>query len=311
MAAKRVRTRSRKAKNAAVEGLEAIEVIGSSLTGAILDGKYRLGERIGAGGAAAVYRATRIADGQPAAVKVLRPRPGRDDEKPRRRAEEERRLATRVAHPGAVTILDGGITDSGIEWIAMELLEGRTLADELAGGRRLPLARSAALLLPVCDVLAEAHAAGIVHRDVKPANIFLHAGPGGEVVKLLDFGISALVLDGDSELTGTAHTRFTGTPVYMSPERLLGKRSDHRADVYALAMTLYETLAGMLPFRPTDGGLGAIIVACVSDEPHSLRAVRPDVPAPLSDAIMRALKKRPVERPPLQELAAALAAIKP
>jgi serine/threonine protein kinase len=155
----------------------------------------------------------------------------------------------------------------------------------------------------VSQALAEAHAVGVIHRDVKPANIFLHK----DGVKLVDFGIAKL-----GEETGvdqaTTMGRLLGTPVYMSPERLLGHAYDGGADVYALAVTIYQTLAGKLPFTiAPSAGLGAIIVTCLHEPPEPLATSRPGVPPAIADLVMRGLDKDRARRPTMAELAAGLA----
>src|SRR5262249_25982758 len=169
----------------------------------------------------------------------------------------------RIRHPCAVAVLDSGVTAAGIAYIVMELLEGRSLAAALAAAGPLPLERAAGILVPVAEALAEAHAAGVIHRDVKPGNVFLHRDGG----KLVDFGIARMGEDVGVD-QATTMGRLLGTPVYMSPERLLGQAYDGGADVYALAVTIYEALAGALPFPIAPGAaLGAIIVTCLHEAP--------------------------------------------
>jgi serine/threonine protein kinase/CheY-like chemotaxis protein len=272
------------------------------LPGTILDDKYRIGGRLGAGGFAVVYRGEALADGRPVAVKVLRPQPG-GDERHRDRVRIEELSAIRIRHPCAVAVLDSGVTAAGIAYLVMELLEGHSLAVELATRGPLPFDRAARLLLPVAEALAEAHAANVIHRDVKPGNIFLHM----DGVKLVDFGIAKIGEIGVDQATTMG--RLLGTPVYMPPERLLGHAYDGGADVYALAMTLYEALAGKLPFPVAPGAaLGAIIVTCLHESPRPLAEVLPGVAAPVADLVMRALDKDRTRRPTMAELAAGLAA---
>jgi CheY-like chemotaxis protein len=272
------------------------------LEGTVLDGSYRLENKIGTGGTAAVYRATVLETGAPVAVKVLRPQPGSAGQAGR--AFSERRTLARLAHTNAVTVIDSGVTPSGIAYLVMELLSGRSLGDELAELGRLAQARCAQILLPVARVLAEAHAAGVVHRDVKPANIFLHQSEQGELVKVVDFGIARA--DEDLAEPGRTSGWFTGTPIYMAPERLLGQPYDGRADVYGLGVTLYQALSGTLPFQ-SSGTLGALIMNCIHTAPVPLRDARPDASAELEALVMRALAKRPIDRPTMSELAELLA----
>jgi serine/threonine protein kinase/AmiR/NasT family two-component response regulator len=276
------------------------------LPGRQLDRGYRIGPKIGSGGFAVVYRGE-AADGRAVAIKVLRPQPG--EERPNQnRMRVEALSSIRIRHPSAVTVFDGGVTPSGIAYLVMELLQGRTLAEELANGP-FSVERAARIFLPVCEALAEAHSAGVIHRDVKPANIFLHRSNDVEQVKIVDFGIAKL---GDE--TGVEHAttlgRLLGTPVYMSPERLLGQPYDGGADVYALAMTLYQSLTGRLPFLlADDAALGALIMTCLSERPRPIGELLPALPATLCELVMRALDRSAARRPSMAELAVGLGAM--
>src|SRR5262249_53964270 len=173
------------------EGLEKAErrtrhvfsALAAALPGTVLDGKYRLEEKIGVGGFATVFRAEHLALQRMVAVKVFRPWEGNDTPEALERFKREGVAACRVQHPNAVSVTDFGICVSGIAYLVMELLTGATLADVLHLERSLPLPRSVEILVPVCELLAEAHDAGLLHRDIKPDNVFLHSSPRGEVVK--------------------------------------------------------------------------------------------------------------------------------
>jgi len=303
------RNRELAGKNAELQAAQrAAEQIFATLAavlpGTVLDGKYRIGERLGAGGFAVVYRGEALAGGRAVAVKVLRPQSGSDRQWHQHRLRIEEISAIRIRHPCAVAMLDSGVTEAGIAYLVMELLEGRTLAEELAAGGPLPVERACALLLPVAQALAEAHAAGVIHRDVKPGNVFLHRdGP-----KLVDFGLAKL---GDESGVDKATTmgRLVGTPIYMPPERLLGRACDGGADVYALATTFYEVVSGQLPFAfAPDAALGTIITMCLHEPPRPLGALVPGVPPELAALIMRGLDKNRARRPTMTEVAAGLAA---
>src|SRR5262249_36357296 len=159
----------------------------------------------------------------PVAIKVFRPMAGNDSGLGLQRFLREGAAASRVSHPNAVRIFDTGVSD-GIAFLVMELLEGRSLADELAVCGALPLRRCAAIAGAVASVLAAAHRQGILHRDVKPENVFLHRAGGEEVVKVLDFGIAKFLGDtpgaGQAGLTRTGE--FMGTPSFIAPERVKG-----------------------------------------------------------------------------------------
>jgi CheY-like chemotaxis protein len=270
------------------------------LPGMVLGGRYRLEEKIGIGGFAAIYRARHLELDRPVAVKVLRPDGGSDPEAYLARFRNEGLSATRVNHPNAVAVLDSGVTPAGVAYLVMELLTGRSLSDHIAN-RTLSPRRCLEIMEPVCDALAHAHAQGILHRDVKPANIFLHDGGAGEVVKVVDFGIAKLV--GDEATDHTTIGRLIGTPVYMSPERLLGKPHDARADTYGVGVTLYQMIARRLPFELEDRSLGSVILTCISEPPTPLRRHAPEASPAIEAVVMRALAKQPEDRPTVSEVA--------
>ncbi len=285
------------------------------LPGTVLDGRFRLEEKIGSGGFSAIYRGRDLERELPVAVKVLRPDGNRDREGYLARFRNEGLSSTRLSHPNAISVLESGVTPAGVAYIVMELLRGRSLAEELAE-RPLSLARCVEILGPVCEVLDHAHAQGILHRDVKPANIFLHdAGDGREVVKVLDFGIAKLFDREQGHEPGhepidalTTIGRVVGTPVYMAPERLLGKAHDARSDSYSVGVMLYQMIAGRLPFDLGDRSLGSVIMACVSEPAAPLGQRVLDVPPAVEALVMRALSKSPDDRPTVAELARDLAA---
>lgn len=264
-------------------------------------GRYLIGQRLGSGGVATVYRAFDQVQGQTVALKVLLPSA---DEKSYTRFRREALTAGALRHPNIVRILQVGTAPQGeVAYIAMELVEGESLADLLAQRRTLTPAEACALLAPIADALAFAHEAGIIHRDVKPSNILLRPvgrGVAGgvalesleyPVVPLLsDFGI-ARALDAP-ELTSAGRT--VGTPAYMAPEQAAGSRSvDGRADIYALGTVLYRCIAGRLPFV---GTATQILHAHVYDPLLIDSALMEDLPPDLVAVLRRALAKRPEER---------------
>ena len=189
----------------------------------------------------------------------------------------------------------------------MELLEGETLASLLERGARLDIRRCASILEPVCGALQVAHDQGIVHRDVKPENVFLHRGSGGEVVKVVDFGIAALLQTTEAatlanKLTGT--NVVMGTPAYVAPERVLGDAFDGRADVYSVGVMAYEMLTGTLPIEHDGRSVGlAAFVKQATGRVHPLRERLPDVGAEIEMLVMRALAREPTERPSAMQFA--------
>lgn len=272
--------------------------------GFILDGKYRLEERIGVGGFGVVYRTTHLQLQREVAVKVFRPLPTLSTEDAIARFRQEGTSASRLSHPNAITILDSGIAPGGIPYLAMELLIGRTLADELRERSPLPLSRCIQIIVPVCDVLIEAHAAGIVHRDVKPDNVFLHRTRSGEVIKVLDFGIAKLLEgtpDRDAPMV-TGGGAFVGTPTYMAPERLRQGPYDGRSDVYSVGVMLYQMLSGRPPFESPSQSYLEIVLGHLNQPPPSLRERRPSIPEAVAQVIMRTLEKDPQSRPTARQL---------
>ena len=272
--------------------------------GFILDGKYRLEERIGVGGFGVVYRTTHLQLQREVAVKVFRPLPTLSTEDAIARFRQEGTSASRLSHPNAITILDSGIAPGGIPYLAMELLIGRTLADELRERSPLPLSRCIQIIVPVCDVLIEAHAAGIVHRDVKPDNVFLHRTRSGEVIKVLDFGIAKLLEgtpDRDAPMV-TGGGAFVGTPTYMAPERLRQGTYDGRSDVYSVGVMLYQMLSGRPPFESPSQSYLEIVLGHLNQAPPSLRERRPSIPESVAQVVMRTLEKDPQNRPTARQL---------
>jgi CheY-like chemotaxis protein len=277
--------------------------LAEALPGTVLDGKYRLEEKIGTGGYGAVFRARHLSLDRPVAIKVFRPKPGNDTCDALARFRREGISASRIKHPNTVEILDNGISSTGIAYLVMELLNGRTLAAELQICGTLSRRRAIQIIAPVCEILAEFHAAGIVHRDIKPENIFLHQDRGNEVVKLLDFGLSK-VWKTDSDETGDALTMtggVAGTPAYIAPERLLGRSYDGRSDVYSLGVMVYRMLCGHLPFQSQEKSSYAQAVLQLTEKPIPIQAC-PDVSTDLEVLIGHMLAKDPEERPTANDL---------
>ncbi|MGH9072835.1 MAG: serine/threonine-protein kinase, partial [Acidimicrobiales bacterium] len=252
-----------------MDDLVAARQAGGTTGPVVLAGRYRLGRRLGRGGMADVYDAVDVRLGRPVAVKVLRAELAADAGF-RARFEAEARSAARLAHPHVVAVHDTG-EDGDHPWIVMERLPGRTLADDISSG---PLDEEAAreVALQVLDALGSAHAAGLVHRDVKPANI-LWADGGG--VKVADFGIAkgAEPPGGSGDLTAT--NLLLGTPAYLAPERIDGSPATARSDLWSVGVVLYEALSGVKPF---EGGTPlAVAVAIRHGERVPLADRRPGV----------------------------------
>jgi len=258
-------------------------------------GSYEIIGPLGAGGMGEVYRAKHLRLGREVAIKVL-PNEVASDPDRLHRFEREARTASALNHPNIVTIYDIDEHD-GTPYIAMELVEGRTLRAILADGR-MPLTRVLSIARQMADGLAKAHAAGIVHRDLKPENVMV---TGDGLVKVLDFGLARVVPEGGmvaSEMTtSSAITRqgmLTGTVQYLSPEQISGRPADHRSDQFAFGVLLYELVCGRLPFEGPSPA--AVLGSILRDSPPPPRALRPDTPKALNVLITRCLEKDPDHR---------------
>ena len=279
--------------------------LGELRPGAILAGKYQLGKKIGAGTFGAVYRAVHQELDHQIAIKILQPSITANDAS-LKRFRQEGVAACRVQHPNAVTVFDSGVTQAGVAFLAMELLEGHDLTDLLrAAGGRLSAIRANELVQPICAVLAEAHSQGLVHRDVKPENVFLHGTAQGEVVKVLDFGIAKLVGDATLEENLTAEGWILGTPAYIAPERLSNNSYDGRSDVYSVGVMLFEMLTGSRPFRTINNDPMSLITQQISKPPPTLRSINPELAPELEAPIALALAKDPEKRPDAKTFARA------
>ncbi len=273
--------------------------------GKMIASKYRLEARIGAGAFGTVYRAQHVDLHNMVAVKVLQTAAARTPEAVER-FKREGIAACRIKHPNAVSILDFGTTRGGAAFLVMELLEGHGLDEEVSAGGPMDARRSADVIRAVCDVLAEAHKAGIVHRDIKPANVFLHRTVHGEVVKVLDFGIAKLLDDDARGRNLTVEGGIIGTPAYMAPERFRGVTPSGAADVYSVGVMLFQMLSGQLPFIAPDSDLVAIAMMHFNKEPPALREINPQVSPALEKVVSWALAKHEAARPTAAQLAAGL-----
>jgi Tol biopolymer transport system component len=253
---------------------------------------YRVEEPLGAGGMAVVYRARDERLRRLVALKVLAPGLAADEEF-RWRFTAESRAAAAVDHPNIIPVYEAGQAGRAL-FIAMRLVTGGDLRGVLAREGPLAPERMAGLLSPVASALDAAHGAGLVHRDVKPANVLVDTGPGRpEHVYLSDFGISKGAAS-SARLTGTG--QFLGTPAYTSPEQVKGLAVDGRADQYALACVAWQLLTGTVPFQREQGM--AVLLAHLSEPPPLLAALRPGLPAAAGQVLARAMAKDPGERYP-------------
>ncbi|HHH30073.1 MAG TPA: serine/threonine protein kinase [Polyangiaceae bacterium] len=256
-----------------------------------LAGRYRLGELIGEGAAGTVYDAFDERLGRAVALKLVRQSLASDPETVGR-AEREARATASLDHANIVTVTDVGLTEVGLPYVAMERLEGETLAQRIERGP-LTAADAIDIHMQLLDALDAAHDAGILHRDVKPSNVFLVELANGVLVKLLDFGL-ALYLEGEARPKLTGASTVVGSLAYLPPERLLGEPYDERADVYAVGVSLFQTLSGECPFE----GANALVVRgkIVGVRAPELSSKVPDAGAGLTEVVARALAKDPRER---------------
>jgi eukaryotic-like serine/threonine-protein kinase len=217
-----------------------------SLVGTIVAGRYLVEDVIGAGGMAYVLRGRHATLGTPVAIKILKP-PFADSPELSARFDREARAVSGFDHPNCRKVYDCGYTDDGLKFMAMQFLEGRELATVI--GQRIPASQCVELLMQILRGLEHAHSHGVVHRDLKPDNIFVTRDhEDREVLKLVDFGIAKLVDDRGDGLT-TRVGAVVGTPAYMSPEQALGADVDARADLYSLGIIGYELAVGRHPLE--------------------------------------------------------------
>ena len=254
-------------------------------------GRYNVRRVLGIGSFGTVYEAVQLPLGRHVALKVMHPHlASRADIAAR--FETEARVAAAVRHPHVVEVLDFGLRGR-IPFMTMELLEGESLLDTIVREQTLPVPVLVDLMLPVLWALQVMHARGVVHRDLKPGNIFLSVGHGTKLVpKVLDFGISSFrTANPSSDLPSSR----IGTPDYMSPEQVRGDAViDARADLWALGVTLYECATGRVPFRGAD--IEAVFEAITAGEFPAPRTLRPELPERFDAVIARALSRDPAER---------------
>ncbi|MDI3284608.1 serine/threonine-protein kinase [Polyangium sp. 15x6] len=279
-----------------------------ALIGAVIDKRFRVIQYLGSGGVGHVYVAEGLVrgarSGPRVTVKVLRPE-HQSNESLLARFQREVAAATRIVDPRVLQIHDCGTLPSGLPYFVAELLVGLDLADTLSYAHALSPVRATRIALDTAFALAAAHASGVVHRDVKPENIFLvHAPDGRELVKLLDFGFAWI--DGDPGSTGaqgaekdsfrlTTRRGAVGTPEYMPAEQAAGELAHPTADIYALGVVLFEMLAGRPPFT---GPPAVVAEKHATERPPQLRAVNAALEAStaLEAVVVRSLEKDPLRR---------------
>jgi serine/threonine-protein kinase len=273
-------------------------------------GRYRVLSQLGEGGMGNVYRAVQETIEKKIALKVLKAEYSASPDMVVR-FQREAVSACRIKHPNVVDVFDLGQLEDGRFFLAMDLLEGRDLAQLIAATGPLSAARGVHLALQICRALNAAHQSGIVHRDLKPENIFLHrTSDGDEIVKIVDFGIAHVLAHGtDPPPTNISSTDLApsdrlltrvgsvfGTPEYMAPEQAQGMHIDHRADIYATGVILFKIFTGQTPF--SGSSFLEIIARQVNEAPPRMSKVNPelDIPKELEQVIMQALSKSKEDR---------------
>jgi len=277
--------------------------------GTMLKGCYRIERRLGAGGMGTVYLARHLEIDKRVAIKILGPESVHRPQLKERFLREARATAS-IDDEHVIAIHDFGSSPDGVVFFVMEYLQGVDLAEVIKHHAPLGWPRARDITVQICGALAAAHAKGVVHRDMKPANVFRMDRSGAEFIKVLDFGLAKVIRPEKSLGEGLTHTGMLfGTPEYMSPEQAQGDRADHRVDIYALGVILFEMLTGQLPFR-SDTFMG-MLHKHMFDPPPRPSDVAPHakIPAAAEAVVLKALQKDPALRfQTMTEMADALAA---
>lgn len=270
-----------------LDGQELVDSATDPLVGETID-RYEIVSRLGAGATGCVYRARHTRIKRSFAIKVLFGEMA-SNKQIAARFHREATAASQMSHPNIVSVLDFGTTDTGLTYLAMELVEGPSLADAIEAIGPFETPRAVAVLRGIAEGLREAHSRGFVHRDLKPGNVMLASHPGGEQPMILDFGLVALTDDGDGESKLTRTGSTLGTPAYMAPEQARGADVGPAADLYALGCIGYELLRGHPPFA---GPIATVLVSKLSKMPTPL-----ETQGPLQDLVWRLLATDPADRP--------------
>lgn len=280
------------------DGGNLLDVGTDPLIGQIVGGRYRILHVLGKGSMGIVYKGIQSSSGREMAIKFLLKNSGSTEPKESmiKRFQREAKTLSTLKHPNIVTLFDFGFTDDNQPYLVTEFLHGLTLTQLLRQNGCLPPNKAGAVFRQVCEAVAEAHKHKVVHRDIKPDNIFLQGrDQGGRFIKVLDFGIAKL-LDSRATSSLTMDGRVCGSPAYMSPEQCKGLNVDYRCDIYSLAAVIFETLTGRRLFAGDDAM--SVMFAHVNEPAPMLTSVRND-PAftpELERVLQRALSKEPSRR---------------
>ena len=281
----------------AVGTIDSSRVFTRDVAPGTMVGEYRIESKIGEGGMGAVYAAVHPLIGKKTAIKVIHAELGTDAIVVERFVQEARSV-NQIGHPNIVDVFSFGKLPDGRPYFAMELLQGENLRMR-ASRTFMPLADAIQIVDEIAGALEAAHEKHIVHRDLKPDNVFLAQARRQIVVKLLDFGIAKLAA-ADGGLSKTSTGELIGTPGYLSPEQARGKNVDHRTDIYALGVMLYELVTGRLPFMAESAM--DIVMMHITEQPRRPRELVSDLPPALDQLIVQMLDKEPDRRPALVEV---------
>jgi serine/threonine-protein kinase len=268
--------------------------------GTVVAGRYRVGERLGAGAIGAVYYAEHITVERPVAIKVLAPQ-WMSHREMVERFRSEAKAASAAGHPNIIEVFDAGDLESGLPYLVMEYLPGRELYELIREANGMAPRRAARYGRAVARAIAAAHERGIVHRDLKAENVMVVERDGSETIKVLDFGVAHVGAGGERR---TTPGMVIGTPEYMAPEQVRGKPATPAIDVYAMGVLLHEMLTGQPPFvaaEPID-----VLAMKTAGPAPSIADTRPDVPGPMATIVDRCLAMDPQARPSAHEVARAL-----
>ncbi len=279
------------------------------LVGHTLNSRYKILSLLGSGGMGTVYLAEHVLINKQVAIKVLSPAHSKKPDEVERFLREAR-AASRIRHENVVDITDFGYTSGGLAFLVMEYLEGEDLATTSTREGPLPWRRAARITRRICAALEAAHKGGIIHRDMKPENVFrITRGADPDFIKVLDFGIAKIIDENfEPSLPSSTNSGLLGTPEYVAPELIRGLPPDARVDIYAVGVILYRLLTGRVPF--SGDSFMATLTQHLMEPPKPLRQVAPhmDIPESLEAIVLRTLNKEPDQRyPAIGELAAAIA----